>query len=292
MSARWIRRVPPPGASTASVSVASSAGLSSIRRERLRHPCSRHGLHQVVERAQLERLHRRRLVGGDEDQRGRARRSAAARAPARCRRGRACARRGRRRRSARRASACSASSPDSAVSTSSPWVARAARGRGRPARAARRRRRARRGRRLRHAGRALRRGTSARASAPRSPLRGVDSTSRPYSGAERGLQPRVHVRQPDARSRDPCSAAPASSAVMPAPPSRTVSSTSASRSTPRISTRHGPTAYSTPCRTAFSTSGCIDSTGTTAVSTSGATFTRTCSRSPNRACSSRRYFST
>ena len=31
MSARWISFVPPPGASTASVSVVSSAGLSAIR---------------------------------------------------------------------------------------------------------------------------------------------------------------------------------------------------------------------------------------------------------------------
>ena len=119
------------------------------------------------------------------------------------------------------------------------------------------------------------RGTSARASRTVVPSPGADSTSSPYSGAEGRLQPRVDVRR--ARSRAPRrpARAPPPRRVIPAPPSLTRQLDVGVEVGAEDLDRHGPAADSTPWRTAFSTSGCIDSTGTTAVSTSGATLTRT-----------------
>ena len=254
-------------------------------RQRLGHARAADRLHQVVERAQLERLDRGRLVGGDEDQRGRRSRTGAARGRARRRRDPACGRRGRPRRSARRRARAAPPRRTPRSRPRSPRAAPAVPARDRRARAARRRRRGFSSR--AHPGAE----SSARASCTIVPPPAGDSTSSPYSGPNVDCRRAWTFASPMPSPR-PSSAALTASSDIPAPPSLTVSSTSASRSAPRISTRHGPVAFSTPCRTAFSTSGCIESTGTTAVSTSGATLTRTSSRSPNRAFSSRRYFST
>ncbi len=278
------RRAPVPGAGAAP----PTAPVHAV--DRLVEPRARDRLDEVVERGELERARRRRRRTRSRRRSPGAARSGAARARARARRAPACARRGtgrrtrRRRRRARRAPRPPTPRPrpaptsgDRAQHAASGPRAPAARRRPPAARAPRSSRA--------HPGAELRQRHDHRR--PRPVLH-----REPVALAERALQPAVDVAQPDAgpppgeRLGGPLGVDPLAVVATPAarrrPPGRA----------PR-STRCPPSGRdSTPWRTAFSTSGCSDSTGTTACSTSGSTWTRTRSRSPKRACSSRRYFST
>lgn len=78
---------------------------------------------------------------------------------------------------------------------------------------------------------------------------------------------------------------------MPTPLSSMVITASAPASRAAMVIRHSSVESSSPCLTAFSTSGCRHRNGSATGSTSGATCKVTFSRSPNRAPASARYCS-
>ena len=118
------------------------------------------------------------------------------------------------------------------------------------------------------------------------PAPGAVSTTRPYSSPYVVRSRASTFPSPiESMLTSPASARRTFSGSSPAPSSSTSMMHSWPRSCAWMVMVPMPSAASSPCRTAFSTSGWMHRNGTATGSTSGAMLSFTDNRSPNRACS-------